>query len=227
MLAINTTGSLVFCSAANWVSRINNLCERKRKLSDPTMPTDRAGAYALFTETFLRRMPLINQDSTIMLERRENLLNRQNHFKTETSVFFTSIFERIGRTEKETVFVSFAATLESWWIEGCLPRAVAWLHTVVFLYSESWTAIRYPFDGQSTNDCHFPALIYTEYVCNERMDSKSVCLLHTALLVEAWILLSCYNAFLSLCDRGVCCLCRSPGESIWFERCDIPALDAS
>lgn len=83
-------------------------------MSDPTMPTDRVGAYALFTETFQRRMPLINQDSTGMLERRGNLLNRQNHFKTETGVFFfTSIFERIGHTEKENVFVSFAAMLES------------------------------------------------------------------------------------------------------------------
>lgn len=190
------------------------------------MPTDRAGAYALFTETFQRRMPLINQDSAVMLERRENLLNRQNHFKTETGVFFTSIFEMIWCKEKKTVFVRFATTLESWWIEGCLPRAVARLHTVVFLYSESWTAIKYLFDGQSTNDCHFPGLIYAEHVYNEWMESKSVCLLRTA-FVEAWILVSCYNAFLSLCSRGVCFLCWLPGESIWFERCDIPAWDAT
>lgn len=43
---------------------------RKRKLSDPTMPTDRAAAYALCTETFQRRKPLISQDSTDMLKRK-------------------------------------------------------------------------------------------------------------------------------------------------------------
>lgn len=61
MLAINTTGSLAFCTAANRECQGSIIYASKRKLSDPTMPTDRAEAYVLFTEPFQRGMPLINQ----------------------------------------------------------------------------------------------------------------------------------------------------------------------
>lgn len=49
-------------------------------MSDPTMPTDGAGAYALFTETFQRGMPLINQDSTVMLKRKEKFVKQAKSF---------------------------------------------------------------------------------------------------------------------------------------------------
>lgn len=71
MLAINTTGSLTFCTTANRECQGSIIYASKRKLSDPTMPTDRAGAYGLFTEPFQRRMPLINQHLTVMLKRKE------------------------------------------------------------------------------------------------------------------------------------------------------------
>lgn len=50
MLAINTTGSLAFCTVANQQCQGSIIYASKRKLSDPTMPADRAVAYGLFTE---------------------------------------------------------------------------------------------------------------------------------------------------------------------------------
>lgn len=69
-------------------------------MSEPTMPTDGAGAYSLFTESFQRRMPLINQHLTAMLKRKENiLLNRESHCRIEQTHFRMSIHERVEKKE--------------------------------------------------------------------------------------------------------------------------------
>ncbi len=178
MLAINTTGSLAFRTTANQECQGSIIYARKRKLSDPTMPTDRAGVDGLFTEPFQRRMPLINQHLTVMLKRKEKFCWPGKIISGLNQVYFyNSIFERIGGREigrdTETVFVNFAATPESWWIVEWLPTVVARLHTVFsvsFLYAESWTAIRWisilckP-SSQGTNEYSFTPLFTQEYVC--------------------------------------------------------------
>lgn len=113
MLAINTTGSLAFCTAAKREHQRSIIYASKRKLSDPTMPAHRAKAYSLFTEPFQRRMPSINQHLTAMLKRKEKFCwTGKNHCKTEQALFLNTCLrerEKRRRGAMQTVFVNFAA----------------------------------------------------------------------------------------------------------------------
>ena len=76
------------------------------------MPTDRAGAYCLFTEPFQRRMPLINQQSTVRLKRKEKKIVKQQKIILGLKRVYSyySIFERAGdaKTGRDTDTVSVA-----------------------------------------------------------------------------------------------------------------------
>lgn len=73
-------------------------------------------------------MPLINQHLTAMLKRREKICwTGKIILGLKRVYFYNNIFESVADRETgrdtQTVFVNFAATLESWWIVRWLPTA--------------------------------------------------------------------------------------------------------